>query len=102
MVEPISMQNIVVKVSHETSHLYSIYQYAAAAASQSASQSTSKRVEQELKSPTNVAKPESKKTKSSTEEKSQGEYYPQGYSNREKEKDKTTQQNSSHILDVRV
>lgn len=105
MAEPISgiqNQTIFLKVSHENSHMVSIQQYAAQAASMSSAQSVARRTEAELRSTRNVENTEQKYMKSATEGKSQGEYYSSERKAKEEVRDKIKNQDNSHILDVRV
>lgn len=101
--EPISgVQNqmIILRASHENSHLISIQQYSAQAAIANSAQSVVKRTEREMNAPKNVNQTEGKKAQSSTEGKSQGQYLSQqGSKKREEVKAKPE---SSHILDVMV
>lgn len=104
MTEPISgvqNQTIILRVSHESSHLVSLQQYSAQAAMVNSAQNLVKRTEREMNAPKNVNQTEGKRTQSSTEGKSQGEYTAQGGTQKKEEKGKVSQDNS-HILDVRV
>uniref|UniRef100_A0A7C5U4L9 Uncharacterized protein n=1 Tax=Fervidobacterium nodosum TaxID=2424 RepID=A0A7C5U4L9_9BACT len=104
MTEPISgvqNQTIIMKVSHESSHMISLQQYSAQAAMVNSAQNLVKRTEREMNAPKNVNQTEGKKTQSSTEGKSQGEYIAQQGKQKKEEKSKVTPDNS-HILDVRV
>lgn len=100
-ISPIQNQNIFLKISHESSHMFSIQQYAAQAAIVSSAQNVEKRREKELTAPKNVDQAQEKRTQSSTDGKSQGEYYQQKNAKKENAK-RDVSPDSSHILDVRV
>lgn len=104
MTEPISgvqNQTIIMKVSHESSHMISLQQYSAQAAMVNSAQNLVKRTEREMNAPRTVNQTEGKKTQSSTEGKSQGEYTAKQRMQKKEETGKVSQDNS-HILDVRV
>ncbi|MFN6991406.1 MAG: hypothetical protein ACK4MM_01655 [Fervidobacterium sp.] len=103
MSEPISgiqNQNIFLRVSHESSHILSIQQYASQAALLSSAQNVEKKREREMNAPKNIEQTQEKKTQSSTEGRSQGEYYQRKSTKQNTKKD--VKSDSSHILDVRV
>uniref|UniRef100_A0A7C5RJ98 Uncharacterized protein n=1 Tax=Fervidobacterium thailandense TaxID=1008305 RepID=A0A7C5RJ98_9BACT len=106
MVEPISgiqNQTIMLRVSHESSHISSLQQYMAQAAIANSAQQVSKRAQEEINAPRNVEHAQDKKARTATEGRSQG--YQASHTPQRKE-DKTKKslvsQDNSHILDVRV
>lgn len=106
MVEPVSgiqNQTIVLRASHESSHISSLQQYMAQAAVAHSAQQVNKRAEEEMSAPRNVEQAQNKKTRTATEGRSQGyqaSYTPQRKEDRAKEN--IVSQENSHILDVRV
>ncbi|ODN30903.1 hypothetical protein [Fervidobacterium thailandense] len=106
MVEPVSgiqNQTIVLRVSHESSHISSLQQYMAQAAIAHSAQQVAKRAQEEMNAPRNVERSQDKRTRTATDGRSQG--YTAAYSSRqgkERSKEEVVSQNSSHILDVRV
>ncbi|KAF2961469.1 MULTISPECIES: hypothetical protein [Fervidobacterium] len=104
MAEPISgvqNQTIILKAGHESSHITSLQQYMAQSAIANSAQNVQRRTQQELNAPKNVGSTEQKRTQSSTEGKSQGEYQPRQNKKESESFHKVTKDNS-HILDVRV
>lgn len=106
VVEPISgiqNQTIILRVSHESSHISSLQQYLAQAAVTNSAQQVIKRAQEEMTAPKNVEHAQDKKTRTATEGRSQGyqaSYTPQW--KEEKAKENVVSQDNSHILDVRV
>lgn len=106
MVEPVSgiqNQTIVLRASHESSHISSLQQYMAQAAVAHSAQQISKRAQEEMNAPRNVEHAQDKKTRTATEGRSQGyqaSYTPQRKA--EGTKENIISQKNSHILDVRV
>lgn len=100
---PVQNQTIVMKVGHENSHLSSLQQYAAIAATMNSAQNVVKRAEREASSTTGVQPSDQKKTKTATEGESQGSYYTASQSkNKGKAQNSNTEEENAHILDVRV
>lgn len=100
---PVQNQTIVMKVSHENSHLSSLQQYTTIAATMNSAQNVVKRAEHEASSTTNVQPSDQKKTKTATEGESQGSYYTSSQSgNKKKTQNSKIEEENAHILDVRV
>lgn len=105
MVEPISSvqnQQIILRVSHESSYISSVQQYSAQAAMVSSAQQLVRRAEQEMTSPTNVEKAETKRTKTATEGGSQGAYAQTGQKRESRSDRDVVEPDGPHLLDVRV
>lgn len=105
MVEPISAvqnQQILLRVSHESSHVSSLQQYNAQAAMASSAQQLVRRTEQELRSPVSVERADAKRTRTATEGGSQGMYAQGGGVGKGSQERKTVEPDGPHLLDVRV
>jgi len=108
MAEPISgiqNQTIILRVSHDSSHMVSLQQYAAQAAATHSAQSVERKTQAQLQSATNVQGTEQKNVKTATESRSQGEYVgSRGTRNKKERKDEKEiiKEGGAHMLDVRV
>ena len=108
MAEPISgiqNQTIILRVSHDSSHMVSLQQYAAQAAAAYSAQSVERKTQAQLRSTTNVQSTEQKNVKTATEGRSQGEYIgtqERGGKKQERNEKEILRQDGAHLLDVRV
>lgn len=108
MAEPISgiqNQTIILRVSHDSSHMVSLQQYAAQAAAAHSAQSVERKTQAQLRSTTNVQGAEQKHVKTATEGRSQGEYVGRqrtGEKKEQKDEKEIIKQDGAHMLDVRV
>jgi hypothetical protein len=105
MAEPISgvqNQTIFLKVSHENSHMLSIQQYVAQAATVHSAQVVERKTQTQMRSTTGVQGTEQKQVKTATDGKSQGEYFSNHSKEEKRKEEKIVNQNEAHILDVRV
>lgn len=103
MAEPISgiqNQTIILRVSHDSSHMLSIQQYAAQAATMNSAQSVERKSQAQLRSTTNVQNTEQKNVKTATDGRSQGEYF-QSANKRKSERhdEKIVKQDGAHMLE---
>ena len=100
--EPIDLHPIYLRSSVERSQQISQLQNYSNIAAEISAQQINERIRREQSSPTTIQKTEQSATRSATEGKSKGEYFQYSQSGKKHKGKNIVEQESSHILDVRL